>query len=217
MRIMAIRNDDRLCLSVCSTWSSRGSAAGWSCSAGPRRPRTSSCWWCDTRLPCCTAPIPGPAWTGPIERSSPCSSGSYHGSCGRTDWSRPALSYDGTATWSQRKWTCPNRTGRPPVSPEIAALIERLADPDRPHHHQPPRTGPGRGQRGATRRTATTSALLAAGITRDTRLASPFNHAAALVAGMVGQAPAPTTASPHRLGRGRPRPAPLQAELTNHR
>ncbi len=26
-----------------------------------------------------------------------------------------------------RKWTCPNRTGRPPVSPEIAALIERLA------------------------------------------------------------------------------------------
>ena len=26
-----------------------------------------------------------------------------------------------------RKWTCPNRTGRPPVSAEIAALIERLA------------------------------------------------------------------------------------------
>jgi transposase len=26
-----------------------------------------------------------------------------------------------------RKWTCPHRTGRPPVSPEIAALIERLA------------------------------------------------------------------------------------------
>ena len=26
-----------------------------------------------------------------------------------------------------RRWTCPNRTGRPPVSAEIAALIERLA------------------------------------------------------------------------------------------
>jgi putative transposase len=27
----------------------------------------------------------------------------------------------------RKKWTCPNRTGRPPVSAEIAALIERLA------------------------------------------------------------------------------------------
>jgi putative transposase len=26
-----------------------------------------------------------------------------------------------------RKWTCPNRTGRPPVSAEITALIGRLA------------------------------------------------------------------------------------------
>ena len=26
-----------------------------------------------------------------------------------------------------RKWTCPNRTGRPPVSAEITALIERFA------------------------------------------------------------------------------------------
>ena len=26
-----------------------------------------------------------------------------------------------------RKWTCPNRTGRPPIGAEIAALIERLA------------------------------------------------------------------------------------------
>ena len=27
----------------------------------------------------------------------------------------------------RKKWTYPNRTGRPPVSAEIAALIERLA------------------------------------------------------------------------------------------
>ena len=73
-----------------------------------------------------------------------------------------------------------------------------FADPGTPHHPLPPRTGPGRGERGATRRrAATTSALLAAGITRDTRLAPPFDHAAALVAGMVGQAPAATVASPH--------------------
>jgi putative transposase len=30
-----------------------------------------------------------------------------------------------------KKWTYPNRTGRPPVSPEIAALIERLATENR--------------------------------------------------------------------------------------
>jgi putative transposase len=47
-----------------------------------------------------------------------------------------------------KKWTYPNRTGRPPVSPEIAALIERLAtennswgyqlDPGRAAQARPP-------------------------------------------------------------------------------
>ena len=89
---------------------------------------------------------------------------------------------------------------------------------DHPAPHEPgtPRTEPGRGERGHTRRPAA-GTVLATGITRDTRLASPLDHAAALVAGVVRQAPAPTTASPHRLGRGRPRPAPLQPDLTNYR
>ena len=44
---------------------------------------------------------------------------------------------------------------------------------------------------------------------RGTRLAFPLDRAAALVAGMVQSAPAPTAASPDQLGRGRLRPAPL--------
>jgi putative transposase len=35
-----------------------------------------------------------------------------------------------------RKWTCPHRTGRPPVSAEIAALIERLATENRAWGYQ---------------------------------------------------------------------------------
>ncbi len=126
VRIMAIRNDDRLCLFVCSTWSSRGSAAGWSCSAGQRRPRTSSCWCCDTRLPCCTAPIPGPRGLGRpggpavLIRLLPRQLRAHRlvtpGTVLR--WHRHLVT---------KKWTYPNRIGRPPVSPEIAGLINRLA------------------------------------------------------------------------------------------
>ena len=43
----------------------------------------------------------------------------------------PAVTPGTVLRWHRRlvtrKWTCPNRTGRRPVSAEIAALIERLA------------------------------------------------------------------------------------------
>ena len=35
-----------------------------------------------------------------------------------------------------RKWTCPRRTGRPPVSAEIAALIEHLATENKGRGYQ---------------------------------------------------------------------------------
>ncbi len=57
-----------------------------------------------------------------------------------------------------------------------AATADR-ARPRREGGHTPPRASAG--------------AVLAAGITRDTRLASPLDRAAALVAGMVRQAPPP--------------------------
>src|SRR5256886_263378 len=86
-----------------------------------------------------------------------------------------------------------------------------------PHPAAAPRPGPGRGERGPSRRHAAASAVLATGITRDTRLAFPLDRAAALVAGMVQGGPATAAASPDQLGRGRLRPAPLHPELTNYR
>jgi hypothetical protein len=91
---------------------------------------------------------------------------------------------------------------------------------DHPAPHQQtaqPRPAPGRGERGAARRLTAARTLLAAGAARDTRLAFPLDRAAALVAGMVRQAPAAAAASPDELGRGRLRPAPLPPELTNYR
>ena len=112
---------------ACSTSSSSGSAAGWSCSAAHRRRKTRNCWCCGTRSPCCAGYIRSP----------------------RLDWADRAilatlirllparlrmhrLVTPGTVLrWHRRlitrKWTYPNRTGRPPVSAEIATLIERLA------------------------------------------------------------------------------------------
>jgi hypothetical protein len=72
-----------------------------------------------------------------------------------------------------------------------------------------PRPGHGRGERGAARRRTGPGAVLAAGAARGPRLAFPLDRAAALVAGLVQGAPAAAAAGPDRLGRGRPRPAPL--------
>jgi hypothetical protein len=78
----------------------------------------------------------------------------------------------------------------------------------------PPAPGADGGERGAR---AVPAAMLAPGDPRRARLAGPLDHAAALVDSLVERAPAPATASPDQLGRGRLRPAPLHPDLTNHR
>jgi hypothetical protein len=90
---------------------------------------------------------------------------------------------------------------------------------DHPTQPRPvtPRTAPARGERGRTRRGAAARAILATGITRDTRLAFPLDRAAALVARMVEGAPTAAAASPDQLRRGRLRPSPLPPKLTNYR
>jgi len=84
-----------------------------------------------------------------------------------------------------------------------------FANTPAPEDPAPPRPEPGRGERGAARPLTGVGTVLAPGATRDPRLAHPMDRAATLVAGMVGQAPAAAAASPHDLGRGRLRPAPL--------
>src|SRR6266478_2385237 len=85
-----------------------------------------------------------------------------------------------------------------------------FAQPPPPQDSATPRPGPGRGERGHPGRpTADSSAVLAPGTARRTRLAFPLDRAATLLAGMVKQAPTPAATSPDALGRDRPRPAPL--------
>jgi hypothetical protein len=76
---------------------------------------------CGMRLQCCAASSRGSGSTGPTAPSS-CPEG-----CEHTGWSLPASSCAGTAAWPPASGACPHRTGRPPVSVEIAALIERSA------------------------------------------------------------------------------------------
>jgi transposase len=72
-----------------------------------------------TRSPCCAAPSPGPGSTGLIEPSWP------RLQAHRLVTPGTVLRWHGRLV--TRKWPYPQRTGRPPVSAEIAALIERLA------------------------------------------------------------------------------------------
>jgi putative transposase len=77
------------------------------------------------KLRCCAVLSSGPGWTGrrailaALIRVLPLG-------CGCADWSHPARCCDGPPL-VRRKWAYPHRTGRPPVSTEIAMLIERLA------------------------------------------------------------------------------------------
>jgi len=106
---------------------------------------------------------------------------------------------------------------QPPAPDDPAKLPQQgpkqlLFDPGNPPPQDDtaaPRPGPRRGERGAGRRRAAGTAVLAEGIARGARLAFPVDRAAALVAGLVEGAPAAAAAGPDRLGRGRLRPAPL--------
>ena len=127
IRTTVLGHHDHPCPSACSTSSSSGSAAGWSCSAGHQPPRTPSFLVLRHEVAVLRRAHPKP----------------------RLDWAdRPALAalirllpsrlrsapafHPGTVLrWPcrliGRKWTYPNRIGRPPVIAEIALLIERLA------------------------------------------------------------------------------------------
>ena len=78
-------------------------------------------------VPCCAAPSPGRTWTGPTVRSSPTLTRVLPGACGRHRLVTPGTVLRWHRRLVARKWTYPNRTGRPPVSPEIVVLIGQLA------------------------------------------------------------------------------------------
>jgi len=123
MTSVSVGHHDHRCPCACSTSSWSGSAAGWSCSPDHRHPRTPSCSYCGTKSPCCAAPIPGPG-PGWADRAVLAALIRFLPGAHR-------LVTPGTVLrWHRRlarKRACPHRTGRPPASAEITALIERLA------------------------------------------------------------------------------------------
>ena len=92
-----------------------------------------------------------------------------------------------------------------------------FADTPPPDESAVPRPEPGRGERGATSWLTAAGAVLAAGPACGPLLAHSLDRAAALVAGMVQGAPATAAPGPDELSRGRPRPASISPDLTNHR
>ena len=122
-----VGHHDHPCPCACSVSPSSGSAAGWSCSAGRRPPRTPSRSCCGTRSPCCAAPIRGPGWTGPTARSWAALIRLLPGKRRIHRLVTPGTVVRWHRRLVTRKWTYPHQTGRPSVSAEIVALIERLA------------------------------------------------------------------------------------------
>jgi hypothetical protein len=78
-----------------------------------------------------------------------------------------------------------------------------------PRHGTAPQPEPGRGERGAARRTGPAAVVLAPGDQGRPRLAFPVDRIAALVGRLVQGAPAPPAPGTARLRQCRPRPAPL--------
>jgi transposase InsO family protein len=83
------------------------------------------------RSPCCAALIRGPGWTGPTRavlaaliQHLPAKLRAHRLITPRH---RAPVAPPPGQSLVRKKWACPNRTGRPPVSAEITALIGRLA------------------------------------------------------------------------------------------
>src|SRR6266487_5653542 len=100
---------------------------GWCCSRVLRRRRTPSCWCCARRWRCCGGRTPKPkldwadrAVLAALARLLP-----------RPLRMSRLVTPDTLLRWHRRlirwRWTYPNGSGRPPVDPRIAALIEQMA------------------------------------------------------------------------------------------
>jgi hypothetical protein len=141
----AVGHDDHPCPCACFTSSSSGSAAGWSCSAVQRPPKTPGCSCCGTRSPCCAAPIPGPGSTGPAAQSSPHSPGSCRQSCGCAGSSPPAPSCAG------HRSLCIHAAYRAPAPAGPTAAGSKVGLGVMPIGSVTPSDGHGPGERSPTR------------------------------------------------------------------